>query len=738
MNHIKITIKKFPRITYVLRMVLRISRRLASLRYRVTNQEYVFHPATKFNQLISVVIPNYNHGQFLAERIDSVLNQTYRNFEIIILDDCSTDNSLEIINDYQRRFPSLIKVMANEKNSGNIFRQWRKGISAASGAFIWICESDDFVEPDFLEHLLPALADESVMIAFGRIQFATADGTPYEGLDAYRERAEPGIWSKKIARPAKAWFHGAFGASNVIANVGGCLIRNQPVEDEIWKVAETFKILGDWYLYLMLSRGGKIAYAPESVSYFRQHKANTSVSSFVSAGYYEEHERLVGFLRQQWGIPAETVARFQKNLAEHFQYSKASDTLGSFSSVFDTDKALAMEKGNSHILIVILGFYLGGGEIFPIHLANNLVKRGYRVSMMTLISKDWDIGVRMQLDHRFPVYDAEEVRVRGANVFIRETGIDLIHTHFVGAESRFLMEAGYFPEIPYVVTLHGSYECTQLDSGFIETVADRVSHWVYLSKKNLDHLTLLPADTREAVSKSHIPNGMPIDDEPYPQSRAELGIGEDDFVFVLVSRAIPQKGWSVSIRALELAQKSSPDCRLVLLLAGNGEEEARLRKLHASNDNVRFLGFQTRIHGLYRLGDCALLPTRFPGESYPLSLIQAMQVSRPVIATDIGEISSMVMQPGEQAGIVVSYSDDTDIFVRSVSEAMLKIMDEDTHSKLKRGAELAADRYSMDRVGSDYIECYQTVISAMQSARPARPQNIFDSWLRKLTQDPVA
>lgn len=102
---------------------------------------------------VSVIIPNYNHEQFLLQRIESILAQTYDNFEVIILDDCSTDSSKAIIEKY--RFNSKVKqIVYNDSNTGSPFKQWEKGVELATGEWIWIAESDDYADPRFIEIML--------------------------------------------------------------------------------------------------------------------------------------------------------------------------------------------------------------------------------------------------------------------------------------------------------------------------------------------------------------------------------------------------------------------------------------------------------------------------------------------------------------------------------------------------------------------------------------------------------
>lgn len=108
------------------------------------------------NPKVSVIIPNYNHAKYLEQRIESVLNQTYQDFEVIILDDCSPDNgaSRAVIERY-RSNPHVSHIVYNEQNSGSTFIQWKKGFSLAKGEIIWIAESDDWCELNFLETLMP-------------------------------------------------------------------------------------------------------------------------------------------------------------------------------------------------------------------------------------------------------------------------------------------------------------------------------------------------------------------------------------------------------------------------------------------------------------------------------------------------------------------------------------------------------------------------------------------------------
>ena len=106
--------------------------------------------------LVSVVVPNYNYKRYLNLRIQSILQQTYQNIELILLDDASTDGSEEVLSDYQGH-AKVSHILLNEHNTGNPFKQWFKGMQLAKGKYIWIAEADDLCELTFLEKVVPLM-----------------------------------------------------------------------------------------------------------------------------------------------------------------------------------------------------------------------------------------------------------------------------------------------------------------------------------------------------------------------------------------------------------------------------------------------------------------------------------------------------------------------------------------------------------------------------------------------------
>ncbi|MBD3232460.1 MAG: glycosyltransferase [candidate division Zixibacteria bacterium] len=106
----------------------------------------------KDRQLISVVMATYNGEKYLAEQIESILNQTHDNFELICIDDCSGDSTFDILTEFKKRFPGKISVYSNDKNLGSR-KNFERACGYASGKYIAFSDQDDWWYPHKLEKL---------------------------------------------------------------------------------------------------------------------------------------------------------------------------------------------------------------------------------------------------------------------------------------------------------------------------------------------------------------------------------------------------------------------------------------------------------------------------------------------------------------------------------------------------------------------------------------------------------
>jgi glycosyltransferase involved in cell wall biosynthesis len=214
---------------------------------------------------ISVIIPNYNHALFLKKRIESVLNQTYQNFEVIILDDCSTDSSRDIIEQY-RKHPKVSAIVYNKKNSSSPFKQWKKGIDLAKGDLIWIAESDDWSELGFLSEMVqPFFEFSDLVLAYCQLLCLRENKIKWKTeVDLLNEIIE----GKKYNIQHMLGYNGIPNASGVIFKKN-CFLA---IEEEYLDM----KYCGDWFVWSQICRQGKIFISGKYLNYFNKHDGDVS------------------------------------------------------------------------------------------------------------------------------------------------------------------------------------------------------------------------------------------------------------------------------------------------------------------------------------------------------------------------------------------------------------------------------------------------------------------------------
>lgn len=243
---------------------------------------------------VSVVIPNYNYEKFLYERIYSVLYQNYKINELIILDDCSTDNSRAVIDELVEKIRHYVNVkkVYNETNSGTAFKQWEKGFSYATSDYVWIAEADDYCEKKLLSSLIKPIKENSdIMISYADTTFIDTIGIKQlKTIKPEIDILKTGHWNSDFVNNGIDEIKQYSYLNCTIANVSSCIIKNGNYK-EYFKESGKYKQAGDWLFYLNVMKDGKIAFKNKPLNYYRVH-GNNVTSTTKKEKHLEEIKRI--------------------------------------------------------------------------------------------------------------------------------------------------------------------------------------------------------------------------------------------------------------------------------------------------------------------------------------------------------------------------------------------------------------------------------------------------------------
>ncbi|HTW27615.1 MAG TPA: glycoside hydrolase family 99-like domain-containing protein [Acetobacteraceae bacterium] len=276
---------------------------------------------------ISVVVPSWNYGRYLTQRLASIFAQTYPVLEVILLDDASTDDSVAIAEATAAEWGRDIAIVRAERNSGSVFRQWQDGARRARGEWLWIAEADDAAEPRFLERLVEALDRATApVLGFCDSRAIDAAGTPlWPDHKAYYRESGTTLLTTDAAIAAGEFLRAAMAERNLILNASAVLWRRAALLDAIAACddLDEYRMAGDWRLYLELldraaAEGGEIAYVAESLNLHRRHEASVT-HRLEPAAHLAEITRLHRLVAQR--LPRESAlpgaqARLRQELAE--------------------------------------------------------------------------------------------------------------------------------------------------------------------------------------------------------------------------------------------------------------------------------------------------------------------------------------------------------------------------------------------------------------------------------------
>ena len=243
---------------------------------------------------VSIIVPSYNHAQFLEERIESILNQDFHNFEVILLDDLSPDNSAEILKKYQNH-PKVSHCIINEKNSGSTFYQWNKGIDLAKGELIWIAESDDVADPHFLAKLVPKFdQNPNLVLAYSQSYRMNAQGEVTGTWKDCTDSSDAELFTRDFELSGLEYIERFLTFQNTIPNASGVVFKKKCYLD-VGGANPSLKFIGDWEIWTKIVSQGDIFFTPKCLNYFRYHDTSVIAQAKKNKDQFEVRRQIILF-----------------------------------------------------------------------------------------------------------------------------------------------------------------------------------------------------------------------------------------------------------------------------------------------------------------------------------------------------------------------------------------------------------------------------------------------------------
>ena len=205
------------------------------------------------NPLVSIILPSYNGSKYLHQAIESVLDQSYTNWELILVDDCSTDNTLSIMHHYQHSFPERIHCIHHEKNR-KLPAALNSGFSVSKGSYLSWTSDDNLFLPDALNEMIIHLEKNPHV------------GLVYANYKIINEHNE-GVGYKKLRYPPLFFKDGSFGA---------CFLYKRSVHEIVGDYKEEYYLAEDFDYWLRVASKFQVAHIEKFLYLYRRHSSSLS------------------------------------------------------------------------------------------------------------------------------------------------------------------------------------------------------------------------------------------------------------------------------------------------------------------------------------------------------------------------------------------------------------------------------------------------------------------------------
>lgn len=263
---------------------------------------------------LSVGVPNYNYEEFLYQRIYSILYQTEKIDELILLDDCSKDNSRQLIDEMVDKLGKYINIkkVYNKQNSGTAFKQWEKSFKEATGDYLWIAEADDFCDKKFLKTIFSKInKHDNVVLAYCDTAFIDKKGKIIlPSIKGEIDILSSGHWDQSYINNGLDEVRDYAYLNCTIANVSSVIFKNGDYRD-YFKLAGEYRQAGDWLFYVNVMKNGNVLYSNKRYNYYRVHGNNVTTMTKKKL-HLEEIKKVHKYVKENFEVSPDATKQINK------------------------------------------------------------------------------------------------------------------------------------------------------------------------------------------------------------------------------------------------------------------------------------------------------------------------------------------------------------------------------------------------------------------------------------------
>lgn len=655
-----------------------------------------FKKNLKLEPLVTIITVVFNGEEFIKEAINSVLSQTYSNIEYIIIDGGSTDQTIEIIKQYE----PYIDYWVSEKDKG-IYDAMNKGIRLATGEIIGILNSDDLYELDAIQNSVKYFIRENADFTYGKAYIINRDGQR-EGIQNPVPKDELKFRTQEALFPHVSLF-----------------IKQESYKHKVGLFDTKYKISSDVELMLRINKKCQGVNTEKIIGNFRRGGTSGDGRALlemrqIAINYGKS--LLMSYLKYYISLLKISLSNKIPNYFL-FKIKKISK------SKWQLLKNNLIMNNNSEIKIMILINQLGYGGavkiVFDFINSFNQNEKEYSI-----------VSIGMWGGERYTYKDFEKLGIDVVDFggrskfdtvalirlykYLKNNKIDILHTHLPHSHIVGRI-AGRLARVPKIVsTLQNVYQSQNAISSLVDYWTIGLSDVVTAVSRGTEESYFGDSQlfTIEALEKGRthftIYNGVDVAKidkslgEVNKKEKLEsLNLNQNNLNIVCAARLHPNKGHTYLLNAIAQIKNSSP--KLHFLFLGDGPLENMLKEQAdklSVQEYITFLGYRKDVYEIFAVVDAFILPSI--NEGLPVSVAEAMAVSLPVIATEIPGVKEIVEQ--NVTGWLVPPAD-----VQSLAEVLKESTVNSEQLKVfsKNGRERIEEKFSINSITEQYKSIYK-------------------------------